>query len=56
MFGYQGLVSCFGWWWIFPIMMIVMIVVCFFMMKGRMGSMMCGRHSCGKDGHNTPHE
>lgn len=29
----------FSLWWIFPL---VMIALCFFMMRGRMGSMMCG--------------
>ncbi len=33
----------FGAWWIFPLIMIVMMVLCIFMMRGRMGSMMCGR-------------
>jgi putative membrane protein len=32
----------YGLWWIFPLIMIVMMVICFFMMRGRMGSMMCG--------------
>ncbi len=32
----------YGYWWIFPIIMIAMIVLCFFMMRGHMGSMMCG--------------
>ncbi len=31
----------YGLWWIFPLIMVVMMVLCFFMMKGRMGSMMC---------------
>jgi uncharacterized membrane protein len=44
----------YGFWWIFPLVMIVMIALCFFMMRGRMGSMMCrpGFHSTsvhGKD-------
>ena len=36
--------ECFGFslWWIFPL---VMIALCFFMMRGRMGSMMCGHGS-----------
>lgn len=35
----------YGLWWIFPLIMIVMAVLCFFMMRGRMGSMMCsGSH------------
>ena len=29
-----------GLWWIFPLFMIGMMVFCFFMMRGRMGSMM----------------
>ncbi len=49
MFGYQGLWCGFGWWWIFPI---IMIAICFFMMRGRMGSMMCRPGSHGKDSHN----
>ncbi len=32
----------FSLWWIFPI---VMVVFCFFMMRGMMGSMMCGSGS-----------
>lgn len=31
----------YGLWWIFPLIMIGMMVLCFFMMRGRMGSMMC---------------
>jgi putative membrane protein len=31
----------YGFWWIFPIIMIVLMVLCFFMMRGRMGPMMC---------------
>ena len=30
-----------GLWWIFPLIMVGMMVLCFFMMRGRMGSMMC---------------
>jgi putative membrane protein len=39
----------YGFWWIFPLIMIVMMALCFFMMRGRMGSMMCrpGSHSTG---------
>ncbi len=37
-------------WWIFPF---VMIIFCFFMMRGRMGSMMCGHGSHGTDDHET---
>ncbi len=35
--------ACFGYgfWWVFPIIMITMMVLCFFMMRGRMCSMMC---------------
>jgi uncharacterized membrane protein len=29
------------YWWIFPVIMIVMMVLCFFMMRGRIGPMMC---------------
>ncbi len=32
----------YGYWWIFPIIMIAMMVLCFFMMRGHVGSMMCG--------------
>lgn len=38
MTGYQTFWADFGWWWIFPI---AMIILCFFMMRGRMGCMMC---------------
>jgi putative membrane protein len=38
-----------GYWWIFAIIMIGMLVLCFFMMRGRMGSLMCGPGSRGKD-------
>lgn len=31
----------YGSWWMIPIIMIGMMVLCFFMMRGRMGSMMC---------------
>jgi putative membrane protein len=31
----------YGLWWIIPLIMIGMMVLCFFMMRGRMGSMMC---------------
>jgi uncharacterized membrane protein len=37
-------------WWIFPV---VMIIFCFFMMRGRMGSMMCGHGSHGTDNNQT---
>jgi putative membrane protein len=40
----------FSLWWIFPI---VMAVFCFFMMRGMMGSMMCGSGSHKKEGHST---
>lgn len=39
-----------GLWWIFPLVVIGMMVFCFFMMRGRMGSMMCRpgfRNPCG---------
>ena len=45
MAGYQAFWADIGWWWIFPI---AMIVLCVFMMRGRMGCMMCwpsSRHS-----------
>ena len=38
----------FSLWWIFPI---VMIVFCFFMMRRRVGSMMCGNGSRSIDDH-----
>ncbi len=41
----------YGLWWLFPLIMIVMMVLCFFMMRGRMGSMMCGSGICGKSSH-----
>jgi putative membrane protein len=40
--------SDFGYWWIFPLLM---IVLCIFLMRGRMGSMMCGQGHRGKDRH-----
>jgi uncharacterized membrane protein len=42
----------YGFWWIFPIIMIAMMALCFFMMRGRMGSMMCrpGSRSKGSKG------
>ncbi len=39
----------FGYWWIFPIIMIGMMALCFFMMRGHMGSMMCGPGNRKKD-------
>ncbi len=33
--------SGYGFWWLFPIIMIAMMVLCFFMMRGRMGTMIC---------------
>ncbi len=41
----------FGYWWIFPVIMVGMMALCFFMMRGHMGSMMCGPGSRGKDSH-----
>ncbi len=43
----------FGYWWIFPIIMVVvgMTVLCIFMMRGHMGSMMCGPGSRGINTH-----
>jgi uncharacterized membrane protein len=38
MAGYEVFWADFGWWWIVPV---AMIVLCFFMMRGRMGCMMC---------------
>ena len=39
-------------WWIFPLlMMILCIFLCVFMMKGRMGAMMCRPGSGNKDSH-----
>lgn len=40
----------FSLWWVIPI---VMMAICFFMMRGRMGSMMCGHGSNDSEGHNT---
>lgn len=37
-------------WWIFPL---VMIILCFFIMRGRMGSMMCGSGSHTTDSSHT---
>jgi putative membrane protein len=34
----------YGAWWIFPLFMLVMMVLCIFLMRGRMGSMMCCGH------------
>ncbi len=47
----------YGLWWIFPIIMIVMMVLCFFIMRGRMGSMMCrpGFRSLGSRGEDASH-
>ena len=43
----------YGFWWIFPL---IMIVLCFFMMRGRMGSMMCraGFRKSGNHGEDAP--
>ena len=40
----------YSFWWIIPI---VMMAICFFMIRGRMGSMMCGHGSKDSEGHNT---
>ncbi|NIM96593.1 MAG: SHOCT domain-containing protein [candidate division Zixibacteria bacterium] len=37
-----------SYWWIFPL---VMMALCFLMMRGRMGSMMCGFGSRDTDNH-----
>jgi putative membrane protein len=42
MWGYESFCCGFGWWWIIPAAMIIMMALCFFMMRGRMGWMMCG--------------
>ena len=42
--------SNFSYWWIVPI---VMIILCFLMMRGRMGTMMCGFGPCGLDKYQT---
>ena len=42
MAGYEAFWTGFEWWWIFPL---AMIVLCLFMMRGRMGCMMCGPSS-----------
>lgn len=39
---------CYTLWWIFPLLM---IILCVFMMKGRMGAMMCRPGSHSKDSH-----
>ncbi len=41
----------YGLWWIFPLVMIGMMVLCFFMMRGRMGSMMCRSGICSTSNH-----
>jgi putative membrane protein len=45
MWGYESFCCGFGWWWIIPVAMIIMMALCFFMMRGRMGWMMCGPSS-----------
>jgi uncharacterized membrane protein len=41
-------------WCIFPLVMILgMIAICFFIMRGRMGSMVCGFGSHSEDKHDT---
>jgi len=42
MWGCDNFCLGFGWWWIIPVAMIIMFVLCFFMMRGRMGCMVCG--------------
>ncbi len=37
----------YGYWWTIPLLM---MVLCFFMMRGRMGSLMCGPRSRAKHG------
>jgi putative membrane protein len=45
---YDGCCFGFGWWWVIPVaMMIIMFAGCFFMMRGRMGHVMCGPFSRG---------
>jgi putative membrane protein len=49
----------YGLWWIFPLLIVGMMVLCFFMMRGRMGSMMCrpGFHKSenhGEDASDSP--
>lgn len=46
----------YGLWWIFPLIMIVMMVLCFFMMRGRMGSMICRSGMCGTSSHDEEAE
>jgi putative membrane protein len=41
----------YGFWWIFPIFMVVMMALCFFMMRGRMGAMMCRPGFRSRGGH-----
>ncbi len=45
----------YGLWWIFPLIMIGMMFFCLFMMRGRMGSMMCrpGFRKSGNHGEDT---
>ncbi len=41
----------YGLWWIFPLIMMGMMVLCFFMMRGRMGSIICRSGICSSSGH-----
>ncbi|MEW6348074.1 MAG: SHOCT domain-containing protein [Thermodesulfobacteriota bacterium] len=45
MWGYEGFSCGFGWWWIIPLAVIIMCVLCSFVMRGRMGCMVCGPFS-----------
>lgn len=43
-----------NFWWIFPLAMIALcFFMCFFVMRGRMGSMMCKSGCCGGDSQRT---
>ncbi len=43
---FPALAFSYGSWWIFPLVMIGMMVLCFFMMRGRIGAMMCRPGFC----------
>ncbi len=49
----------YGLWWIFPLIMIGIMFLCFFMMRGRISSMMCrpgfrGSANCDADASDSP--
>jgi putative membrane protein len=45
MWGYENCCIGLGWWWIVPVFMITMFVLCVFMMRKRMGCIVCGPFS-----------